>query len=792
MRVRPSVARSFGVGALVLLGVWTSGTSAAAGTMRGLIIRVPKPYDAMIDAVHSVGGEVSHRYENVDAIAASVPEGRLTELMALVGPYKVTKDPMIAQPHSVERSGGRLRGPGRETAMEVEVAQPMDETMLQQTLAALPADYNFNNTSIGASALHAAGILGQGVTVAIIDTGTANSPVVPALSGRVLGGESFVPADPVASATSRANGAHGTWVGSVIASAVIYGYSNSQPFIASLKKFAPAAISGDCPEPPASGTCWVPQIGVAPLARLYALKVFDSRGGGSPESRIIAAMDRAISLRHNFNQGVPSAPVAGSGTEDSPFVYDSLNIQVVNMSLGGGTLYAGRDLEDELTLKMLAEGIVLATSSGNDGFGAMTGGSPGSGLGSITVGASSEAAHERIVADIYLAPGLGEYYRPTTHMQTADFSSRGPTADGRFDPDLVANGVWTWAQGTCQGSPTCLAGTRLAPNNFVSGTSFAAPTVAGAAALLRQAFPEAEPGAVRNAIVAGADPHALGDGSGRIDQGRGYLNVPASASKLSCGVRDFVRPSHPSPFVEVNIGKLGFEPVRFLRDSFKTRVSGLKPGQVKQFFIESDPFTDRLDVEVTRVTPSLPPDQQNRFFGDDVILKIVDAPTSFEDRNVTAFVAADSAFPFPNPQTGLVRVAVMGDWTNAGVVSADLRVKRTRKATGFPSATGVVRQGDMIPFEVQVPPGATKAVFETHFARSWAMYPTSDIDMLLVDPSGAVNLAGSTLASPERVEVASPTSGLWTVWVSAFALPAEPDFFALFASADGVRLRATQ
>jgi subtilisin family serine protease len=792
MRVRPFVARSFGVGALVLAGAWGGAALAADGTMRGLIIRVPKPYDSMVDAVHRLGGEVSHRYENVDAIAASVPEARLTELMALVGPYKVTKDPMIAQPHSVERPGGRLRGPAGGAATEADVAQPMDEATLRQTLGSLPADYSFNNASIGASQLHAAGILGQDIIVAIVDSGTANSPVVPALTGRVLGGENLVAADPVTSATSRANGPHGTWVGTVIAGNVLFGYLNTSTFIASVKKFAPEAIYGECPELPAGAVCWVPQLGVAPLASLYALKVFDSRGGGAPESRIIAAMDRAITLRRNYNQGVPSEPVSGDGSEQSPFTYDSLNIQVVNMSLGGGTLYAGRDLEDQLTLKMLEEGIVLATSSGNDGFAAMTGGSPGSGLGSITVGASSEAAHERIVADLFFAPGLGEYYRPTTHMQTADFSSRGPTADGRFDPDLVANGVWTWAQGTCQDNASCLAGTRIATNNFVSGTSFAAPTVAGAAALLRQAFPEAEPGAVRNALIAGANPNVLGDGSGRIDQGRGYLNLPASASKLDCGVKDGVRSSHPSPFVEVNIGKLGFEPIRFQRDSYKARVRGLKPGQVKQFFVESDPFTDGLEVEISRVTPALPPDQQNQFFGDDLILKIVDAPTSFEDRSVTAFVAADTVFPFDNPQTGLVRVALMGDWTNAGTVSADLRIKRTRKGTGFPSASGLIRQGDMIPFEVQVPAGAAKAVFETHFARSWALYPTSDVDMLLVDPNGSLNVAGSTLSSPERVELASPLPGLWTVWVSAFALPAEPDFFALFASADGVRLKATQ
>ena len=776
--------------ALLLLAAGALPALAADGTTRGLILRVPKPYDRVVQAVRGLGGEVNHQYENVDAIAVNVPEERVSEILALVGPGKVSKDPMIAQPHSIKRDRGEWGNVP--TVMDAGAAESLDEARLKEFATALPNDYSFNNVAIGASALHAAGYLGQGMTVAIIDSGTANTPVVPALAGRVMGGENFVTADPVASATSRRNGPHGTWVGTVIGGNVVFGYSNAGSFVKSLKKFAPSAIQGACPDPPAAAVCAVPQIGVAPLSRLYALKVFDSRGGGAPESRIIAAMDRVITLRRNYNHGMPSVPVGGDGSEDNPYAYDSLNIHVVNMSLGGGTLFAGRDLEDQLTVKMLKEGMVLATSAGNDGFGAMTGGSPGSGLGSLTVGASSNPAHERIVADIFYVPGAGELWRPTSHVQTASFSSRGPTADGRFDPDLVANGDWTWAQGTCQGGAACLAGTGLAPNNFVSGTSFAAPTVAGAAALLRQIHPDASAAQVRNALISTANPHLLGDKSGRIDQGKGYLDLEAAADRLPRCVPDRIEKSHPSPFVEKNIERLGFRPVRFVHDTFTKQVRGLVPGQVAQFFVESDPYTDELQVDLTNVTPEMPPAQQNQLFGDDVYFKIVDAPTSYEDRNVTAYVGGDTSFAFDNPQTGLVRVALQGDWTNAGKVSADLTIRRVRKGSGLPSAFGMVREGDLIPLEVEMPAGALEATFETHFVRSWAFYPTSDIDMILVDPDGLAGTLGSTLSSPERVVVANPKAGVWTVLVSAFALPAEPDYFWLYAKADGIRLKATR
>ena len=788
---RLSIRRLAGTTFTLLLLTSGAAAPAADGTTRGLILRVPKPYDRVVQAVRGLGGEVNHQYENVDAIAVNVPEERVSEILALVGPGKASKDPMIAQPHSIRRDRGEWGNVP--TVMEAGPAQALDEAGLKAFAAALPNDYSFNNVAIGASTLHAAGYLGQGMTVAIIDSGTANSPVVPALAGRVMGGESFVPADPVPSATSRRNGPHGTWVGTVIGGNVVFGYSSTSAFVSSLEKFAPSALYGPCPASSTYPVCWVPQVGVAPLSRLYALKVFDSRGGGSPESRIIAAMDRAITLRRNYNQGVPVVPVnIDGGTEDNPYVYDSLNIQVVNMSLGGGTLFAGRDLEDQLTVKMLKEGMVLTTSAGNDGFGAMTGGSPGSGLGSLTVGASSNPAHERIVADLFFVPGAGELYRPTSHVQTASFSSRGPTADGRYDPDLVANGDWTWAQGTCQGSAGCLAGTAYATTSFVSGTSFSAPTVAGAAALLRQRHPDSSAAQIRNAIISSANPRFLGDRSGRIDQGKGYLDVAAAAERLPRCVPDRIEKSHPSPFVEKNIERLGFRPVRFVRDSFTTHVRDLVPGQVAQFFVESDPDTDELQVDLTSLTPELPPAQQNQLFGDDVYFKIVDAPTSYEDRNVTEFVGADRSFVFDNPQTGLVRVALQGDWTNAGKVSADLTIRRVRSRAGRASAHGTIREGDLVPLEVGVPAGTLEARFETHFLRSWAYYPTSDIDMLLVDPDGAVSTVGSTLSSPERVVVHKPTPGTWTVLVSAFALPAEPDYFWLYAKADGIRLRATR
>lgn len=84
-----------------------------------------------------------------------------------------------------------------------------------------------------------------------------------------------------------------------------------------------------------------------------------------------------------------------------------------------------------------------------------------------------------------------------------NFSSRGPTADGRIKPEVCARGLATvWAE-TSGGY------------GAVSGTSLAAPLVAGSAALLLELHPGWGPGAVRDALMATATGAATPDpGSG--------------------------------------------------------------------------------------------------------------------------------------------------------------------------------------------------------------------------------------------------------------------------------------
>jgi subtilisin family serine protease len=174
---------------------------------------------------------------------------------------------------------------------------------------------------------------------------------------------------------------------------------------------------------------------------------------------------------------------------------------------------------------MVNKGIVSTISAGNAGPSSLTVGSPGSSVNTITVGAASLPHNERILRQLQLSPALGPargaLFRPFGGEQTAFFSSRGPNADGRGDPDVTANGFASFGQGLGSAGTITIA----------SGTSFSAPSVAGVAALLRQAFPGATARQIRSAIIMSADPGLLDDGSTHLDQGSGYVN---GGARLLC------------------------------------------------------------------------------------------------------------------------------------------------------------------------------------------------------------------------------------------------------------------
>jgi len=254
--------------------------------------------------------------------------------------------------------------------------------------------------------LHDEGFAGDGIYIAIMDSGFPNITENPAFATliseeRLLGTYDFVER----SKNIRGTGVHGSETLSVMA-----GYRENE------------------------------FIGTAPEASYYLFRTeFAPSENPVEEAWWIEALERA----------------------------DSLGVDIVNTSLGyrdfdkNSYNYSFEDLDGKTTISArganiaFEKGLLIITSAGNDGqaeFNTIS--TPADASGVLAIGAVDP---------------LGDY---------ASFSSIGPTVDGRIKPDVMAQGMQTATLDT------------LGNLNFVNGTSFSSPIIAGATACLLGALPD--------------------------------------------------------------------------------------------------------------------------------------------------------------------------------------------------------------------------------------------------------------------------------------------------------------
>jgi subtilisin len=188
-------------------------------------------------------------------------------------------------------------------------------------------------------------------------------------------------------------------------------------------------------------------VGIAPGARLYAVKVLNDAGVGLT-SDIVCGIDWVTSTR----------------TDDDP----NNNIAVANMSLGGGGSDDGNcgmtngDAEHLAICNSVAAGVTYVVAAGNDG---------------VDYRSSTPAAYDEVltvtaVADFNGTPGGGaaSTCRSDTDDQYASFSNFATLAADQSHT-IAAPGV-------------CINSTyMLGMYNTLSGTSMASPHVAGTTAL---------------------------------------------------------------------------------------------------------------------------------------------------------------------------------------------------------------------------------------------------------------------------------------------------------------------
>ncbi len=370
----------------------------------------------------------------------------------------------------------------------------------------------FTVASSGAGAAYQQyGLTGQGVGVAVLDSGTRdvqdlNDPVTGA--PRVVTKQCFVAGtyDP----TDWCG--HGTHVAGIIAGAgqASTGSQDTKTFY-----------------------------GIARRANLVNVRVLDNTGAGSVSS-VLAGLQWIVANKNTYN------------------------IRVANLSLG-------HPVDESYTTDPLCQaveaawksGIVVVCAAGNSGRSSsyQSSGAANEGWGT-NYGSIQSPANDPYVITVGATKSM-DGVRGDDRIAT--YSSRGPSRlDLVLKPDIIAPGnrvvslyafntyLYQWnastGNGLLQSSYQKINSNLMSPDYFVlSGTSMACPVVAGAAALMLQASPSLTPDTIKARLMTSADKWT--DPSGNSDPctyGAGYLDIPAALAST-------VTPTQPALSPELSI-----------------------------------------------------------------------------------------------------------------------------------------------------------------------------------------------------------------------------------------------
>ena len=343
---------------------------------------------------------------------------------------------------------------------------------------------------------------GQGVGVAVIDTGITGD--LPDFRTSLLNSTSRVVASAVidpGAGTANDTYGHGTAVAGL--------------------------IGGNGDDRALLGPSWGQYAGTAPNANLISIKIADD----SDQSTILDAIYGLQFAVDHQNQ---------------------YNIRVVNLSFRSTT--PGSHTTDPLDAaaeQAWLHGIVVVAAAGNMGTASdAVSYAPGNDPYVLSVGAVDEQGTARASDDV-----------------TASWSSQGTTQDGVRKPDVVAPGahiVSTLAPGSdfASSCPSCVIGGAYFQ---ASGTSLAAPIVAGIAADLVAAHPSWTPAQVKGAIVNTAVP--VSDGSHEVNA------VAANAADADQLTSD--QNLTPSTLIDADTGSIDYSTASWSTASWSTATDPL-------------------------------------------------------------------------------------------------------------------------------------------------------------------------------------------------------------------------
>ncbi len=756
-------------------------TVSQGGDSVAILVETLSPdYAPLVNRIESLGGSVGFQYQFINAISAVVPSNSILSL----ADHPLVLNVYLDELREVQAGSDQVSLTGKGSSSKSSLnsdyldslvrgdAIPIDRKAGVGDTVTIPSEQfplfdkatYANPMTMNAEPVWATGNFGQGSLAVIIDTGIYSDHFMFG-PGQVVGGVDMSPdvGTPFEGFDRPDNHWHGSHVAGILAGhGAILTHSSSLLYQAIARYGSPPQQASTLGFP---GYHIIPLFGLAPASDLYIIKVFPHTGAGVSESRIIAAINHAIGLKTG---GI-------------------LDVDVISMSLGGATLFDGRDLEDMTVDAASSAGIAVISAAGNDGPAPTTIGSPGSANSGMAVAAAAHPINTRVFWDLNFGkPGIGHSLFVSKTPQIYAFSSRGPTSDGRDKPDVAATGLFVLSAFPSLSSPHGLA--------FASGTSMATPAVSGAVSLLNAyaevSVPGATPEDYKQAVKGGA---VWLDGYGSHDQGAGYLNawnaLVALQNDPSYG--DVATPLGPSPglYDITNVPIVG-------SGTFSDDIKKLGPGKARTYVFEATAATDSITVSLTNVDVN----KRNPLGLNSFEVYIQSAKrTTYAYYIDSANVWGDAAFEVTDDETtwsgavtgvffdpftrrapiepGFVKVVIENDWTSKGKTSADVTIAVT---TGPPHFTPDIVIGAAIPpgathaYGLFIPPaGTTETVVGLTWENDWTAYPTVDLDLIIFWFDGVVvhlNIDGATLNSPERARI--PDTAVWVfILVDGFAVP---------------------
>jgi hypothetical protein len=423
-------------------------------------------------AVASVGGIVTSDLWLIDAVGADIPTSAIQtlaaqpEVISIVANYGVT---------SSDWDGWVTDLPLPQTWDGRPDVQPTDDPTVWDIVNPVSID-------IGADVLHNTTlpngdqIRGEGVTVAVIDSGVYFDDYVRSVLGDVVTSQFYGQADfvdEICDTTVNNRGRTRTigrqrgnycWLGH---HDTADGYGHGTAVASIIWNNFTDANTGVA-------------MGVAPAAGILSVRVLDDNGTGSYET-VIEGIQFAVHKRNRFNVRVMNLSI--SAEANVPYFVDPLN----------------RAVE-----KAWLKGITVVTAAGNSGPAPSSVTVPGNDPYVITVGA----------VDQQRTPG---YWSDDTMPV---WSAAGPTYDGFVKPDIVAPGVniitfmyknpldMSLSQQIVQQHPDNAETDSLFRMN---GTSMSTAVASGVATLVIQANPDLTPDQVKYRLMATARPAAAGE-----------------------------------------------------------------------------------------------------------------------------------------------------------------------------------------------------------------------------------------------------------------------------------------